>query len=66
MATKVADGPPILVSIEEAARLLGLSRSLVYDMAARNELPVIRFGRSVRVHRSRLKEWLDDRSAERR
>lgn len=56
------DSPPILVSVEEAARLLGLSRGKAYELAARGELPVVRFGRSVRVHRDRLTEWVDEQA----
>ncbi len=66
MATKTDDGPPMLVSIEEAARLLGLSRSMAYELAARGSIPVVRFGRSVRVHRGRLSQWVDAQAAEAR
>lgn len=32
--------PPLLVSINEAARLLGVSRSTIYRLAQEGELPV--------------------------
>jgi excisionase family DNA binding protein len=50
---------PILVSVETAARLLGLSRAMAYELAARGELPTVRFGRSVRIHRRELERWVD-------
>jgi excisionase family DNA binding protein len=61
---KAPEAPPILVSVEEAARLLGLSRGKAYELAQRGALPVVRFGRSVRVHRDRLEEWIDSQAAD--
>ncbi|HUW15906.1 MAG TPA: helix-turn-helix domain-containing protein [Actinomycetes bacterium] len=62
MTTKAPESPPILVSVEEAARLLGLSRGKAYELASRGELPVVRFGRSVRVHRDRLEAWVNEQA----
>jgi excisionase family DNA binding protein len=53
---------PVLITVEEAARLLRISRGKAYGMAASGELPVVRMGRSVRVRRDRLDAWLDARS----
>lgn len=51
---------PLLVRVEEAARLLDLSRSKVYELLARDELPgVVRIGRSVRISRQSLEQWVD-------
>ncbi|MCI2420044.1 helix-turn-helix domain-containing protein [Saccharopolyspora sp. K220] len=47
-------GGPVLISIPEAARLLGLSRASAYRYAAAGKLPVKRFGRRVYVIRARL------------
>ena len=54
---------PVLITVEEAARLLRIGRGTAYAMAARGELPVVKMGRSVRVRRDRLDRWLDERSA---
>lgn len=43
---------------EEVARTLGLGRSKVYEMMQSGELPVVRIGRSVRVSRVALEEWV--------
>ena len=40
---------PATVTIDEAAALLGLSRSPAYRAAARGELPTLRFGRRLGV-----------------
>ena len=54
---------PLLMSLEETARLLRISRGKAYQMAATGELPVVRMGRSVRVRRDRLQAWLDERTS---
>ena len=48
----------LLLDSVEVAALLGLSRSKVFQMMARAELPVMRIGRCVRVPRSALDEWI--------
>lgn len=51
-----------LMTVEEVAGLLKLSRARCYQLAATGELPVVRIGKSVRVRRDRLEAWLDERS----
>jgi excisionase family DNA binding protein len=48
----------VTVSIEEAARLLGLGRSAAYEAARRGELPTRRLGRRLLVPVPALLEWL--------
>lgn len=45
---------PALITVQDAADLLGLSRSTAYRAAERGELPVIRFGGRMRVPVARL------------
>src|SRR5262245_36236292 len=40
----------VLLRVEEAASLLRVSRSKVYELIAAHKLPAVRIGRSVRVH----------------
>lgn len=48
-----------LITIPEAARLLGVGRTKAFQMAKSGELPgVIRLGRSVRVSKPVLLRWL--------
>lgn len=57
---------PWLITVEEAAKLIGISRSQVYKMIARREIPHVRFGgdmgeverSSVRINPITLREWL--------
>jgi excisionase family DNA binding protein len=52
----------LLLKPIEVAELLGLSRSKVFEMLAAEELPVVRFGRVVRVPREQLGEWIASRT----
>lgn len=56
---------PLVLTIPEAARLLGIGRSKAFELARRGELPgVIRFGRCVRVSKPVLLRWLGAEPAE--
>ena len=59
------DGYPPLLTIDEAAEVLRIGRSLAYGMAhlyessdGRDGMPVLRFGSSIRVPRWALAELL--------
>jgi excisionase family DNA binding protein len=47
------------LTVEEAARVLGIGRSAAYLAAQRGDLPVIRIGRRYVVPRAALKRMLD-------
>jgi excisionase family DNA binding protein len=40
---------PVTITVEEAAALVGMSRSAAYRAAARGQLPTVRLGRRLRV-----------------
>ena len=46
------------MSVPEAGRWFDLARSASYEAAARGELPVLRFGRSLRVPTAKLRQML--------
>ena len=48
------------ISVEAAANLIGISRQAAYDAANRGDLPVIRFGRRIRVKARTLYAMLAD------
>lgn len=52
---------PLLLNITQVAKSLGLGRTKVYELIATEGLPVIRFGRAVRVSYVALQEWLEQR-----
>jgi len=51
---------PLLLTTQEAARLLRTTRKAIYVMASRRQLPgVTHIGRRVLVRRDVLLDWLD-------
>ncbi len=46
----------LTLTVEEAGKLLGVSRGLAYEAARRGEIPTIRLGRRLLVPRARLLE----------
>ena len=49
----------LTISVEEAGRLLGISRGLAYELVNRGELPSVRLGRRIVVPRRALDRLLD-------
>ena len=54
----------LLVRLPEAAEILCLGRSTVYELVARGELPTVHIGRAVRIPLGALEEWVERRSSE--
>ena len=52
-------GPVLLLSVEEAARSLSISRSKTWELIAAGELEAVHIGRSTRVALSALHDLLD-------
>lgn len=50
---------PVLMTPRELAELLKLGRNKTYELLASGELPIIRFGRAIRVPRSAVLNWID-------
>ena len=55
---------PLTVTVEEAAKLLGVSRGLAYELVARGELPALRLGRRRVVPRKAIDALIADACAE--
>ena len=53
------DNDRLTLTVEEAARLLCISRALGYELVARGEVPSIRLGRRIVVPRRALDILLD-------
>lgn len=59
-----ADAPPVLLTVDEAAKLLRTTRKAVYAMVERGQLPgVIRIRRRVLFRAADLLHWLDQKCA---
>ncbi len=54
-------GERLLLTVEEAARRLGIGRSLAWRLVRSGELLSVRIGRLVRVPERKLQAWLDRR-----
>ena len=50
---------PLLLTVGQVAQVLNFSRSKVYEFINYGDLPVLRFGKSVRVRVSALESWLN-------
>jgi excisionase family DNA binding protein len=53
--------PPLLLNIPEVCKSLRLSRAKVYRLIDYEGLPVVRFGRAVRVPHALLQQWVEQR-----
>ncbi len=55
----------MLLRPAEAAELLGIGRSKMYELIAADVIPALRIGGSIRVPVDRLREWIDQKGEER-
>jgi excisionase family DNA binding protein len=60
-STQTVSSPLLLLSVPEVAKALGLGRTKVYELIACEGLPVVRFGRAVRVSAASLQRWIEQR-----
>jgi len=52
------DQLPLLLTVEEAAAVMRISRTGAYNAVAEGAVPAIRIGRTIRIPRDRLAEML--------
>ena len=62
----VASSPPLVTTVDEAARLLGISRNLAYEGVRSGAIPSLRIGRRLLVPRAALERLLAGDVAERK
>jgi excisionase family DNA binding protein len=55
---------PLLISVADAARVLGLSTSTIGSLAATGTIPSLRIGKRVLLPVKALEEWIEGRLAE--
>ena len=55
---------PLLVSVADAARVLGLSKSTIHGLAANGTIPSLRIGTRVLLPVQALQEWIEARLVE--
>ncbi|MEO6435373.1 MAG: helix-turn-helix domain-containing protein [Tepidisphaeraceae bacterium] len=59
MSPKSENLETLLLTYDEAARLLRVCKRTVERLVARGELPVVRVGRMPRISRAALMQWLE-------
>jgi excisionase family DNA binding protein len=52
---------PWFLTVPEAAIVLGIGKTKVYELMATEELPKVKFGTAVRIPVKALEEWLTKR-----
>lgn len=63
MQEMIQDTQPLLVTVSQVAKMLSLSRTMIYKLIDIEGLPVVRFGRAVRVSPTSLQQWLERRQS---
>lgn len=61
MPDRVSDSPARLLTVEDAAGFLSVSRSRLYELIAAGELSSVSIGRSRRVSLGDLEEFVESR-----
>ncbi len=56
--TSAAQEAKLLLTIPEAAELLGIGKTLAWSLVQQGELPSVRLGRLVRIPRVELEAWV--------
>lgn len=59
MDDKAISTEPLVLSVEQARKLLGLSRGLMYKAIESGEIPSIRIGRRLLIPTERLKRLIN-------
>lgn len=49
----------LLLTTDEAAQMLAIGRTKLYELISLGEIPTVRVGRAVRVPASALTEWVE-------
>ena len=54
-----------LLTISEASNMLGLTKSYIYNLVWKRQIPHLKYGaRLIRFRESELEEWMNERTVE--
>lgn len=56
---------PLLLTVDQTARCLSISRAMVYRLIQHSSLKVVRLGRATRISVSSLEQWIREQEHER-
>lgn len=62
----VVESERLLVDVDDAARIMGISRRKLLYLVSAGEIPVVRVGRAVRVPLEGLRQFVDRLQSEQR
>ena len=54
---------PLLLRVKDAAQILAVSKSKLYELINANVIPSIRIGTSLRIPVDRLRHWIEKETA---
>ena len=54
------DDTKIGITVEEAAKLLGIGRNLMLKLVTVEGFPAIKFKRKIIINKSKLQQWFDE------
>lgn len=54
------DNGKLSISVEEAARMLGIGRNLMLKLVTVPGFPAIRFKRKIIINKNKLQQWFDE------
>ena len=54
----------ILITVEEARKLLGIGRNLMLELVKVKGFPVIKFKRKILINKAKLQEWINENYGE--
>ena len=63
MTMQTQHTPKQTLTVEEAAQILGIGRTLAYDLARSGQLPAIRLGSRLLISRAGIERLLEGESA---
>ena len=49
---------PVILTVDQLQKYLGISRQKAYELTHVEGFPALRFGRSIRVPRAALEQWI--------
>ncbi len=49
----------LLIKPMEAAKMLSIGKTTIYELLATGEIPSVRIGRSIRIPAKALEEWIE-------
>jgi excisionase family DNA binding protein len=55
---------PLLLKVNEAAKLLQIGRDRIYELVASGRLPALHFGRTIRIPRDALARFIEAECAD--